>query len=47
MTARAINPRLFVVIRQNLVANSVLFDAFHADVTMLPSGSLRTNALPC
>jgi Trk K+ transport system NAD-binding subunit len=37
MTARGINPRLFVVIRQNLVANSVLFDAFHADVTMVPS----------
>ena len=37
MTARELHPRLFVVIRQNLVANKVLFDAFKADVTMVPS----------
>jgi voltage-gated potassium channel Kch len=37
MTARELHPRLFVVIRQNLVANKVLFDEFKADVTMVPS----------
>lgn len=37
MTAKEVNPRLFVVTRQNLAANSVLFDTFHADFSMVPS----------
>jgi Trk K+ transport system NAD-binding subunit len=37
VTARELNPRLFVVARQNHNANSALFDAFAADFTMLPS----------
>jgi voltage-gated potassium channel len=37
MTAREINPKLFVVIRQNLVASKVLFSAFNANVTMVSS----------
>jgi hypothetical protein len=37
MNARAANSHLFVVVRQNLVASSVLFAAFRADVTMVPS----------
>jgi len=37
MTAKEINPRLFVVMRQNQIANSVLFQAFRAPVTMVPS----------
>lgn len=37
MTAKEINPELFVVVRQNRVANEVLFDAYDADFTMVPS----------
>ncbi|MCW8963668.1 MAG: NAD-binding protein [Gammaproteobacteria bacterium] len=37
MTAREINPDLFVVIRQNRSANRPLFEAFHADLMMHPS----------
>ena len=37
MTAKEVNPELFIVVRQNRVANQVLFDAFHADFTMVPS----------
>ena len=37
MTAKEINPELFVVVRQNRVANGVLFDAYDADFTMVPS----------
>jgi len=37
MTARELKPHLFIVLRQNLVANKILFDAFGADVTMVPS----------
>lgn len=37
MTAREINPQIFVVIRQNLVASKVLFSAFDANVTMVSS----------
>lgn len=36
MTAQAINPRLFVIARQNLDQNSELFDAVHADMVMHP-----------
>jgi Trk K+ transport system NAD-binding subunit len=35
MTARALNPRIFVVIRQNLQANRALFSAFRAEITMV------------
>lgn len=37
VTARELNPDLFVVTRQNLAANSVLFDAFIGDFCMVPS----------
>jgi voltage-gated potassium channel len=37
MTAKEVNPKLFVVLRQNRVANEVLFDAYDADFTMVPS----------
>jgi len=37
MTAREINPDLFVVIRHNRSANRPLFEAFHADLMMHPS----------
>ncbi|WP_291995452.1 NAD-binding protein [Candidatus Accumulibacter sp. ACC003] len=37
MTAKELNPDLFVVVRQNRVANEVLFDAYDADFTMVPS----------
>jgi voltage-gated potassium channel len=37
MTAKEVNPDLFVVVRQNRVANQVLFDAYDADFTMVPS----------
>ncbi|MCG3144330.1 MAG: hypothetical protein HONDAALG_01749 [Gammaproteobacteria bacterium] len=37
VTAREVNPDLFVVIRQNSAANQVLFDAFDADLVMQPS----------
>src|SRR5690606_4353508 len=35
MTARALNSRIFVVIRQNLQANRALFAAFRAEITMV------------
>ena len=37
MTAKEVNPELFVVVRQNRVANEVLFDAYDADFTVVPS----------
>ena len=37
VTAHELNPRLFVVARQNHAANSLLFDAFDADFLMVPS----------
>lgn len=37
MTAKELNPDLFVVLRQNRMANQVLFDAYDADFTMVPS----------
>ncbi|SFZ70137.1 potassium channel family protein [Chitinimonas taiwanensis] len=36
-TARQLKPELFVVARQNLAMNHVLFDAFRADVTVVRS----------
>jgi Trk K+ transport system NAD-binding subunit len=37
VTARELNPKLFVVVRRNLQSNRVLFEAFRADVEMVPS----------
>jgi Trk K+ transport system NAD-binding subunit len=37
VTARELNPHLFVVLRQNLQANQALFDAFESDFTVVPS----------
>ncbi len=37
MTARELNPELFVVARQNRRENQALFDAVHADMVMYPS----------
>jgi voltage-gated potassium channel len=37
VTAKELNPRLFVVTRQNQTANSVLFEAFRDDFCMVPS----------
>ncbi|MBK8181895.1 MAG: NAD-binding protein [Candidatus Competibacteraceae bacterium] len=37
VTARELNPKLFVVLRQNLQANQALFDAFESDFTVVPS----------
>jgi voltage-gated potassium channel Kch len=37
VTARELNPKLFVVLRQNLQANQALFNAFESDFTVVPS----------
>ena len=37
VTANELNPRIFVVARQNHAANSLLFDAYDADFLMVPS----------
>ena len=37
VTARELNPQLFVIARQNLQANRALFDAFSANITMVSS----------
>jgi voltage-gated potassium channel len=37
MTARQLNPDLFIVLRQNRTANQPLFEAAHADIVMQPS----------
>jgi voltage-gated potassium channel len=37
MTARELNPNLFVVIRQNQADNQIIFEAAKADITMQPS----------
>lgn len=37
VTARSLNPDLFVIIRQNKMSNQSLFDAIDADVVMQPS----------
>lgn len=36
-TARELNPALFTIVRHNLQANNALFEAFDADITMVPS----------
>lgn len=45
VTARELNPGLFVILRQNHIANQALFDAFDADVTMVPSKSIAHECL--
>jgi Trk K+ transport system NAD-binding subunit len=45
VTAREVNPNLFVVIRQNSVANQVLFEAFDADLVMQPSEIIAQECL--
>ena len=37
VTARELNPDLFVILRMNAYANHALFDAFESDVTVVPS----------
>lgn len=37
VTARELNPDIFVVLRQNQFTNHALFDAFESDVNMVPS----------
>ena len=37
VAARALNPRLFIVLRQNFVENRLLFDRFKADLVMVAS----------
>jgi Trk K+ transport system NAD-binding subunit len=37
MTARDLNPNLFIVIRQNRADNQIIFEAAKADITMQPS----------
>ncbi|ALG67137.1 potassium channel family protein [Beggiatoa leptomitoformis] len=37
MTARELNPNLFIVLRQNLADNAIIFEAAHADIVMQPS----------
>jgi Trk K+ transport system NAD-binding subunit len=37
VTAKEVNPRLFVVVRRNRESNRILFDAFPADLYMVPS----------
>ncbi|MGD9870710.1 MAG: TrkA family potassium uptake protein [Thauera sp.] len=37
VTARELNPELFVILRQNHESNRALFDAFKADITVVPS----------
>jgi len=45
MTARAENPHLFTVVRQNLQANRVLFRRFGADMTMVSAEIIANEAL--
>lgn len=37
VTARELNPELFIILRQNHESNRALFDAFDADITVVPS----------
>ncbi|WP_198284612.1 potassium channel family protein [Beggiatoa alba] len=37
MTARELNPNLFIVLRQNLADNAIIFEAARADIIMQPS----------
>ncbi len=45
VTARELNPKLFVVLRQNLQANQALFEAFESDFTVVPSQIIARECL--
>lgn len=45
MTARELNPNLFVVIRKNTRINDALFAKFNADITMQPSNIIAHECL--
>lgn len=45
MTARKMNPELFVVIRKNRRYNELLFEHFNADITMQPSDIIAHECL--
>lgn len=45
VTARALNPDLFVVLRQNQQSNSALFQAFDADFVVVPSEIIARECL--
>jgi voltage-gated potassium channel len=45
VTARELNGSLFTVVRQNLQANSALFRAFRADITMISSAVIANDCL--
>ncbi|HRY15594.1 MAG: NAD-binding protein [Candidatus Competibacteraceae bacterium] len=45
VTARKLNARLFVVLRQNLQAHQALFDAFESDFTVVPSQIIARECL--
>ncbi|TDN56243.1 Trk K+ transport system NAD-binding subunit [Azoarcus indigens] len=45
VTARALNPRLYVVLRQNHYTNHALFDAFESDITVVPSEIVANECL--
>lgn len=45
VTARELNPALFSIVRQNIQANSALFEAFDADITMVSSEIVANECL--
>ncbi len=45
VTARELNPDLFVIARQNHYANHALFEAFDSDVTVIPSEIIANECL--
>lgn len=45
MTARELNPDLFVILRMNHYTNHELFEAFQADVTVVPSQIIANECL--
>ncbi|MBT0960830.1 potassium channel family protein [Denitromonas iodatirespirans] len=45
VTARELNPDLFVILRMNAYANHALFDAFDSDVTVVPSEIIGNECL--
>lgn len=45
MTAKDINPDIFIVLRQNRTANTALFKAFSAPATMIPSRIIALESL--
>jgi len=40
ITARHLNPKLFIVMRQSSAANSILFERFHANLTMVTTHTI-------